>query len=213
MKTEKTKKKIIAVDFNGALLKSKPFDEAHKEWFYLMSVLLRDKSVRDYANIKEDYFSEVHEVMSKYLGNVGKKTRTKFARTVYAMATIAKVKKSDLVMDFAKYLEGIHNKYALVLITSAPEDSVEPILEKIQCSSLFDIIYQSPMHEQPDKKGLFEKFIREYGKPIFYIGAGDKDIDCCKELVIKTISVSWVVKGKVKGDYDIKKVIELPFLG
>lgn len=29
--------KIIAVDFNGALLQSRPFDEAHKKWFYVMS--------------------------------------------------------------------------------------------------------------------------------------------------------------------------------
>ena len=50
-------KLIIAIDFNGALLKSRPFNEAHKRWFYVMSLLLKDKSVNNYANL-ENYFDK-----------------------------------------------------------------------------------------------------------------------------------------------------------
>jgi len=203
-----TKKPIIAVDFNGALLKSRPFDEAHKRWFYVMSILLKEDSINRYAAF-DDYFDKVHEVMKRYLGNVDPETRVKFARNLFSMATIAEVTKKDLIGDFADYLRGLKRKYRLALITSAPENSVEPILHKVGCSDLFDIIYKSPMKKHPDKRELFEEFIKEEGKPAYYIGRGDDDITSCKELGILAISVNWVSKGKVKGDYDIKSVKEL----
>jgi len=49
------------------------------------------------------------------------------------MATVAEVKKSDLIKNFADYLRKIKKKYKLALVTSAPEDSVEPILQKVGC--------------------------------------------------------------------------------
>ena len=201
-------KPIIAVDFDGALLKSRPFDEAHKRWFYVMSVMLKDDSVNKYARL-EDYFNKVHEVMRRYLGDVDHETRVKFARNLFSMTTIAEVRKEDLVEDFARYLRRLKKKYRLALITSAPEASVEPILGKVGCSDLFDILYKSPMGKHPNKRELFEEFIKEYGKPKFYVGNGDKDITSCKELGISSISVNWVSRGKVKGDYDIKNVQEL----
>lgn len=201
-------KPIIAVDFDGALLKSRPFDEAHKRWFYVMSVLLKDDSINEYAGL-ENYFDKVHEVMEKYLGDVDYETRVKFARNLFSMATIAEVTKDDLVGDFADYLRGLKGKYKLALITSAPEASVEPMLQKIGCSDLFDILYKSPMGRHPNKRESFEEFIKEHGKPAFYIGNGDKDITSCKELGIPAISVNWVSQGEVKGDYDIQRVPEL----
>lgn len=202
------KKPLIAVDFNGALLRPRPFDEAHKKWFHVMSLLLKDKSVNEYAGL-ENYFDKVHEVMKRYLGNVESETRVMFARNLFSMATIAEVKKGDLIKDFADYLREVKKKYRLALITSAPEASVEPILQKIGCSDLFDILYKSPMGKHPNKKELFEEFVKEYGKPEYYIGKGDKDIVSCRELGISTISVNWVSRGELKGDYDVKSVKEL----
>ena len=67
-------KPIIAVDFDGALLKSRPFEEAHKRWFYVMSILLNDESINNYAGL-ENYFEKVHEVMERFLGKVDEKTK------------------------------------------------------------------------------------------------------------------------------------------
>lgn len=196
------------MDFNGALLRSRPFDEAHKNWFKLLSILLDDNSINEYASL-EDYFDKVHEVMERYLGSVDYETRVSFARNLFAMSTIAEVKQEDLVVEFANYLRSIKEKYSLVLITSAPEASVEPILQKVGCSDLFDILYKSPMTKHPDKKMLFKEFIEKHNKPVFYIGNGDEDITSCHELGIPSISVNWVSKGDVKGDYDIDNVKEL----
>lgn len=207
MKTA-NKKPIISVDFDGALLISRPFDEAHKRWFYVMSVLLKDNSINKYAGL-ENYFDKVDEVMKRYLGDVDKETGTRFARNLFSMVTVAEAREEDLVKDFADFLKGIKGKYRLALITTAPESSVEPILHKVGCSDLFDIVYKSPVGRRPNKKEMFEEFIKEHGKPLWYIGNGDKDISSCKEFGIPSISVSWVSKGEIKGDHDIARVQDL----
>ena len=103
--------------------------------------------------------------MDRYLGNVDHKTRVHFARNLYAMATVAEATQDDLVKEFATYLRKIKDKYTLALITSAPEEAVAPILEKVGCGDLFDIVYKSPMDRHPDKRELFKGFIDNHGKP------------------------------------------------
>tara|TARA_Y100000310_G_scaffold340233_1_gene435301 strand:+ start:94 stop:207 length:114 start_codon:yes stop_codon:yes gene_type:complete len=36
---------MLAIDLDGALMYSRPFEQAHKEWFRLMAVLLNDDSI------------------------------------------------------------------------------------------------------------------------------------------------------------------------
>ncbi|MFH1211421.1 MAG: hypothetical protein V1659_00655 [Candidatus Woesearchaeota archaeon] len=201
-------KPILAIDFDGALFYSRPFREAHKKWFELMASLLHDESVKEYA-FREDYFRYVHEVMRRYVGNVDENSLNFFARGIYAMATLAEVRQEDLVKEFAAYLESIKNSFTLALVTTAPASCVDPILQKIGCAGLFDIVCKSPMAEQPDKKRLLQQFIAEHGKPRAYIGEGDKDIATCRELGIPTISAGWVNQGKIIGDYNADTVSEL----
>jgi phosphoglycolate phosphatase-like HAD superfamily hydrolase len=202
-------KPIITVDFDGALLRHRPFERAHINWFDLFARLLKDNSIKE-AGYRENYFDKVHEVMERYLGKgVSSEARVEFARELFAMVTVAEVQQNDLVAEFADYLRSLKDRYTLALITSAPASSVEPILQKVGCSGLFDVVYKSPVAKHPNKEQLFKEFIEKHGKPAFYIGNGDKDILFCKKLGITTISVSWVSKGEIKGDYDISKVKEL----
>ncbi len=202
-------KPILAIDLDGALLYPRPFLTAHKEWFKVFSLLLDDESISEYAN-QEKYFEKVDIVMDSYLEGVNREEKTAFARQMYAMVTAAEVTQNDLVIEFAEFLRSIKNKFQLALITTMPGDGVDPILQKVECEDLFDIVYKSDMHTQPTKKVLFEKLIQEHAKPLFYIGDGDKHITLAKELGITTISVTWAKKGTVKGDFDVKTVGELP---
>ena len=201
-------KKMLVIDFDGGLLKSRPFDIAHKEWFRIMAELLRDQTINEHA-FKEYYFKYVHEVMLKYLGDIDEASRNAFARNIYAMGIVEAVKKWDLIDEFAEHLRTLKKKYHIVLVTSAPALAVDAILEKVHCSDIFDIIIKSPMEKQPDKKEFFEELIKKYGKPEFYIGKGDKDIKTCKGLGIKTITVNWAGQGTEKGNFDIQKPEEL----
>ncbi len=200
-------KPTIIIDFNGALLKSEPFEEAHKRWFATMAHLLNDPTINEYATL-ENYFPKLQEVMQKLLGNSNKQTQIKFARHFFAMLTVAEIKQEHVIKEFAEYLRTIKEKYNIILITSAPEIAVEPILEKTGCADIFDEVYKSPMKQQPNKKELLKEYARDH-KPTFYIGQGDKDITTCKELNIPTISVNWVKKAEIKGEHDIQKVEQL----
>jgi FMN phosphatase YigB (HAD superfamily) len=206
-------KPAIVIDLDGALLKSRPFDMAHKEWFRIMAEILRDQTINDYA-LTEDYFVHVQEIMKKYLGDIDIGSRNAFARNIYAMGIVESIKKWDLVDEFAEYLRSIKKKFAIILITSAPTLAVHGILEKTHCTDIFDLIIASPMEHMPDKQELIELFIKKHGKPLFYIGQGDKDINICKEFGIKTICVNWVKVGEFKGNFeasnidDLKKIID-----
>ncbi len=201
-------KPAIIIDLNGALIKQRPFDIAHKEWFRVMAELIRDHSINEFA-FKEDYFKDVQEIMKKYLGDIDIKTRNAFARNIYSMMVVESIKKWDLVEDFAEYLHNIKKRFSIVLITSAPTAAINGILEKINCTDLFDIVSASPMEEVPSKKELIELFIKKHGKPLFYIGQGDKDILTCKEFGIKTIVVDWAKPAEHKGNFEAHNVDEL----
>jgi phosphoglycolate phosphatase-like HAD superfamily hydrolase len=125
------------------------------------------------------------------------------------MVLVATLHKDDLMIEFAEYLNTIKERYTLVLLTSAPEEAVLPMLRKIGCENLFDIIYSGQSKNYPDKISLFGGFISTYEKPLFYIGKGDKDLGALKELDINTISVSWADKGNFIGTYNVDSVDEL----
>lgn len=201
-------KPVITVDLNGALLQSRPFDIAHKEWFRIMGELIKDYSINEHA-FEADYYSQVQDIMKKYIGDVDVRTRNAFARNIYAMSVVESIKKWDLVEDFAAYLRELKKKYSIILITTAPTMAVHGILEKVGCEDLFDMIVASPMEDTPHKKELTEHFIKRHGKPLFYIGQGDGFIEIAKGLGLKTIVVDWVAAPESKGNFEAHTVDEL----
>lgn len=198
-------KETLIVDLNGALFYERPFEQAHKDWFALFADLLQDESIKEHAN-DPDYFNHVKNVMQRYLGDVVQETLMQYARLTYGMLTVAAVREEDLVKPFAAFLRKIKSQYTLALVTTAPQGTTRPILQKVGCGDLFDILEESSARKEPDKEAALATFITHYGKPCFYIGAGDKDIETCKKLGIKTITVQWVKQADIKGDYDVKSV-------
>ena len=89
-------KPAIVIDLDGALLKSRPFDTAHKEWFRIMGELIKDYSINEFA-FKPDYYEHVNDIMKKYLGDIDAGTRNAFARNIFAMGIVESVKKWDLI--------------------------------------------------------------------------------------------------------------------
>jgi phosphoglycolate phosphatase-like HAD superfamily hydrolase len=199
---------IIVIDLKEALVKPRPFIEAHKRWFKLFSILLEDDSINDWAK-KENYFEGVHTVMSLYLKDSEKEFQTIFARQMFSMVLVAEITPDDLVKDFADYLRTIKDRYILALITTVPEDSIAPLLNKLGCGDLFELIYPSLNKNHPDKKTQFIDFIQNNDTPLFYIGYGDKLLGELKDLNINTISVNWISKGTFRGDYEVYSVDEL----
>jgi FMN phosphatase YigB (HAD superfamily) len=199
---------IIAIDFNGALLKSRPFDEAGRKWFELFSILLGDDSIKDLA-FKSSTFESYHDILHSYLRVSDKETQTIFANQSYGMILLAEITSHDLIKEFAEYLRTLKDRYTLALITTAPEVGIIPILNKLHCADIFDITFASAPNHHPDKNSLFIDFMTKYEKPLFYIGLGDKDLGGLKDLDINTISVNWVSRGTFRGDYEAENIDEL----
>jgi len=205
-------KPIIAVDLNGALMRSRPFDEAHRNWFNFYAEELNNPKVAAYGKLKDvkDWLPKVDEVMKLALGeNSDKAARMQTARGLFAGLTIDAVREDDVFQDFKEYLIQLEGKYSLALITSLPSEAAVRILEKVGCRELFQFVYGTQANQTPNKKGVIKSFIEHWRKPEWYIGRGDEDIITCRQLSIKTISVNWAGNGQFRGDYEISYVNEL----
>lgn len=195
------KKKIIAFDFDGSIIRSIASREAHFEWFDIMSHLLRDERIKELAG-KKDYFPDVYRLMEHYTGLVHKddfdrKVMTKMARNLYQLAFLGVANQhKDILLfrDIAELILQLKKKFTIALITTTPEDIVLPIMHLVDFEE-FDIIQTTPITEKPSKLVALKRFVKDYGKPLIYVGNSIDDINACKELKIKSVLASW-------GDYD-----------
>lgn len=191
-------KPILGIDFDGTIIRSSAGIKAHSEWFRLMALALHKPSIAKYAGIK-DYFPNVYEVLKEYTGlnnsnPYDKIVLRKFARNLFQMCYLHEIntlKETIVFKELVVYLQSLQKQYTLALITTAPEDSVIPILEITSIKDVFDIVYPSKLTEEPQKKELLQSFSAEYQKPRCYIGNTIEDEQACSELNIPCIIVTW----------------------
>lgn len=205
-------KPIIAVDLNGALMRSRPFDEAHKLWFDYYAKELRNPSIAEYGKLqdKEAWLPKVDEVMKRALGEKSDEaTRMQTARNFFAGFVIEAARREDVFQDFLTYLNGVKGKYSLALITTMHSEAAVQILDRLECRGPFQFVHGTQANKAPHKREVLEEFIKHRGKPEWYIGRGDREIITCRQMGIKTISVNWAGKGQFRGDYEVNYVDEL----
>jgi phosphoglycolate phosphatase-like HAD superfamily hydrolase len=191
-------KPIIAFDMDGTIISSEAASKAHKEWFKVVALLLKDPSVEKLAD-KADYFPDVLTVMERLTGlrrgdSFHNQVMTKYARNLYQMMYLAELQKEGekaFVPDMIDMLIELKTQCRLAMITTAPEDMVLPALEIGGVKELFDYIYRSPLTSEPSKLEMLKKFIKEVGKPALYVGNEKKDAEACKELGIKFALSKW----------------------
>lgn len=206
-------KKVLIIGLNGVLLKPRPFEMGHQEWFRVMAELLHDHTIMQHA-FKENYFQYVQEIMKRYLGDINEHSRIAFARNMYGMSIVEVARPWDVVEEFAELLRRLKKRYALVLITSTPAIAIEPLLEKTQCKDLFDLVIKGPLDTESHKKELFEAYLKKHGRPEFYIGKGNKDMEYCRSVGIKTITAEWLNPPIIQGNFsaktpqDVEKILE-----
>lgn len=216
-------KKIIGFDFDGSVIRSIASDEAHYEWFKVMSVLLKDPKIKKLAS-KKDYFPDVYRLMEKYTGlskknAFEKEVSTRIARNLYQLAMFGpanKHKKKLLFKNVAKLILQLKKKYQVALITTVSGDIVLPMLKLIKFEK-FDIVHTTPINERPSKLNALKKFSKKYKKPALYIGNTLEDAEACKKLKIKFVLAMWGKYDKEavdKADYvaqnaeELKKIIK-----
>lgn len=118
----------------------------------------------------------------------------KMARSLFQMSYLGKAHQLRDQLGYSEIiilLKELKKKYSLALITTSPEESVNPILELTGCSDLFELKELSPLHEEPNKKELLQRFISIHGRPEGYIGNEEEDYLACKELNVPFILAGW----------------------
>jgi len=203
-------KKIIGFDFDGAFIRSVAAKEAHAEWFVMLSVLLDDVSVKDLMH-KKDWWPDVYKLMEQYTGlshkdEFDKQVITKMARNLYQFSFLGAAnrhKKNLLFKDVAALVKKLRPKYRAALITTTPEDIVQPILHLVGFKD-FDFIQTVPLSESSAKLVALERFCKKHGRPALYVGNRLDDIRACKKLKIKSVLALW-------GDHDKEAAAEADF--
>lgn len=133
---------------------------------------------------RSDYFNCVDGIMKKPYPDLNEKNRVIKAREMFFESVCEYVKKNPKVRNegIIKYFNSLKEKYRLALITTNIQSALEKILSVSNLRGLFDITETSLPEEKDDKKIVFERFIKKYGRPLIYIGGSRKDsFDYCRE--------------------------------
>jgi hypothetical protein len=89
-------------------------------------------------------------------------------------------------------LRRLKERFKLALVTTNAKEYIGKILEASGAKGLYDIISAIPVNEEPNHQKLTEKFVKENGKPAFYLAARSKDaIHSFSKLKVKCIYASW----------------------
>ena len=180
-------KPVIAMSFSGVIMKDTPWKKAHEVWFEHYAKVLNDPKIANYAK-KENWFDYVDEVMSFVEPDKSDSQRTVIAREKYF----------DIICDFGcddptlknkgvvSYLYSIKDKFALGLITTTPQDTINKILKVLKIQDLFDFVECSILEEKDDKLAVFNRFIKNNGKPRMFFGNNRREVEeFCKEKEIQ----------------------------
>lgn len=205
------KKQIIATTLSGLLLKSDPWDKAHELWFEERAEELNDQSILKWVE-RGDYFKGVDEVMKKLYPKLSDEKRTKRARELFFEAVIKYIEINPEVrnLEIIKYFDSLKDKFRVALITTNTYEATQRILSTIGLIDFFDIVETSKIEEKDDKRVVFDRFIKKYGKPLLYIGGGRKDsYDYCKEKGIERVFANLDESEEISGVESVHNIEEL----
>jgi len=211
MKKESKEKPIIATTLSGLFLKSEPWDRAHVLWFQEAAKKLNDNSVLNWID-RSDYFKGVDEVMRRLYPKLNDEKRTIKARELFFDSVCKYIKQNPDVKneEIISYFNSLKPKFRIALITTNTKKAVNKILLILKMSSFFNIIEASKVNEKDDKKIVFERFIKKYGKPVVYIGGGRKDsYDYCAEHKINRIFANFEMYEEIKDVKSVHNLFEL----
>lgn len=210
-------KPILATNIDGFLLNHDTFIEPHKLWFDRAISLTKDKSFEAWKGVK-DYFKGVDLAMQKIMPEASEQERTYQARKWYQDDVLSYIKQhpESVNQSLASLLRKLKPKFTLALITTNTQDYIDKILLAAGLNGIYDIIFSSDLSEKPDSSDLFKKFVRQYGKPKFYIaGSGLDTFEEAKKLGIASIYLAPEKQGEEiasLAEHTIKSPLELEII-
>jgi phosphoglycolate phosphatase-like HAD superfamily hydrolase len=204
-------KPILATTFSGLFVKKEPWDKAHIIWYQRASKQLKDSSVLEWIK-KSNYFEGVDLVMKRLYPKLSDEERTTKAREMFFDSVLEYIEKHSKVVnrEVINYFIGLKGKYRLALITTNTSSALERILSAVNLEGLFDVVETSLPYEKDNKRAVFKRFVKRYGKPVIYIGGSRKDsFDYCNENNIPCVFVNFEGEENINGVRTVKNLREL----
>jgi len=208
---EENKKPIIATTLSGLFLKHEPWQKAHILWLQKASAQLNDPNIMKWAN-KPNYFDCVDGIMERLYPQLDKTKRVVKAREMFFESVCEYVKQNPKVRNetIIRYFASLRETYRLALITTNIHSALEKILQAAKLQGFFDEVEASMPNERDDKRAVFERFRKKYGKPLIYIGGDRKDsFDYCNENSIHCLFANLEGSKEIQGVQSVHNLKEL----
>jgi len=204
-------KEIFATNIDGFLVKHEAFIEPHKAWFDRVIKLTGNESLGAWKD-RHDYFKGVDIAMKLIKPDASDEERTAQARDWYQEDVVSYIREHPDVVyrEVAESLRKLKDRFRLALITVNTKEYIGEILEAAGLVGLYDIVFAVSKNEKPDKAKLFDEFVRQYGKPKYYVAGRSKEaFEKCLSLGSICIYASWdEFDGEIKAV--ASRVIEKP---
>lgn len=195
-------KPIVATTLKGLFIQPGAWDLAHHLWFEEAARQLGDNSVLRWIDHPDYFIKGVDDVMRRLQPGIdNERERTSMARRTYFDSVIKYIETHSVVnQKVVKYFKSLKKKVTLALITTNTKQALERILAASGLVGLFDLIETSDETEKDDKRAVFIRFLKKYGKPHLYVGGDRKDsYDFCKEKGIPAIYANFEGKPEILG--------------
>ena len=204
-------KSIIATTLSGLVIQSSPWKKSHILWYENAAKKLKDPSVKEWIG-KDNYWPGVDDVMRRLYPQLNDKERDVKARETFFDAVCQYIRKHPEIKneEVIKYLKTLKSSYRLALITTNTQEALNQIFKASKLENLFDITETSRPEEKDDKRAVFLRFVKKYGKPLVYVGGDRKDsYDFCRENKIPHIFANLEIQEEIPGVRSVHDLVEL----
>jgi len=203
-------KPIIATTVSGLFISNEPWKIAHKLGMEELAKLSGDDSVLK-ATDSPDYFKKVESALEKIYPNLTPTERVIKRREIYFGRVLDLIKKNPQFVnkEAIKYFSTHKQNYRIALITTNTKYFLEKVFAQMGIN-LFDVIETSLPEEKDNKRLVFERFLKKYGKPKVYVGGSKSDsYDFCKENNVPCIYANFYGDKDISGVQMAKNLEEL----
>ena len=163
-------KPVLATNIDGLLIAHEAFVEPHKAWFDRAIKKTKDYSLEKWKG-QENYWPGVVQAMKLMMPEATEEEKNRQARKWYQEDVIKYIREHQKLVnrDIVKKLIKKKSDYRLTLITTSTEDHIDRILKAAKIDGMYDIIIASQTNREPKKLDLFNRLIKEYEKPKYYL--------------------------------------------
>ncbi len=184
-------KKILGMSLFGIIKSNEPWRKAHEVGMRELSERAEMPELLEKVD-SEDYFDYVEEALGRIdeYKDLEKNERIAKRRGEYFERVLGLIRKGDYVdSDFVKMLNGMKDKFRLVLISTNTKGFIDEVLKLADAEGLFDEVIALDAEERDDKTAVFDKA----GKVDVFVGS-EKSRKVCEELEIKFVKYEGVDK-------------------